>query len=144
MIIGGTPSIIVLAVQGRSLSQQLTPSSKAKPTSSSPGGVRDERSSLVDRFAWNANRGGVTVSRPRHCWMWRPSPRPVSHSMRADPPPQGAGEERARPYLHQPALRHRRLNERRKQRVRLERTRLQFGMELHADEPRMILIFDDL
>ena len=37
--------------------------------------------------------------------------------------------------LNQPALRHRGLNERRKQRMRLERPRLQLGVELHADEP---------
>jgi hypothetical protein len=35
-------------------------------------------------------------------------------------------------------------DERRKQRMRLERARFQFGMELHADEPGMVLIFDDL
>ena len=28
--------------------------------------------------------------------------------------------------------------------MRLERARLQFGMELHPDEPGMVLIFDDL
>src|SRR5207247_8869669 len=27
--------------------------------------------------------------------------------------------------------------------MRLERPRLQFGMELHPDEPRMVVIFDD-
>src|SRR6186713_3184000 len=39
---------------------------------------------------------------------------------------------------NQPALLHRRSNEARKQRVRLEGARLEFGMELHADEPGMI------
>src|SRR3954470_22350605 len=46
--------------------------------------------------------------------------------------------------LHQPALRDRGLDEGRKQRVRLEGPRLQLGMELHADEPGMVLIFHDL
>ena len=45
--------------------------------------------------------------------------------------------------LYQPALHHRGLNERGEQRMRLERARFQFGMELHPDEPGMILIFDD-
>ena len=45
---------------------------------------------------------------------------------------------------NQPRLHHRRLNERREQRMRLERPRFQFGMELHPDEPGMILVFDDL
>jgi hypothetical protein len=30
-----------------------------------------------------------------------------------------------------------------KQRVRIERLALQFGVELHADEPRMVRPFDD-
>src|SRR5690242_21360811 len=46
--------------------------------------------------------------------------------------------------LHQPALLQRRFNERGEQRVRLERSRLQLGMKLHADEPRMLFVFDDL
>ena len=46
--------------------------------------------------------------------------------------------------LHQPALLHRRADEGSEQRVRLERSRFQFGMELHADEPGMVLVFDDL
>src|SRR5579875_2232342 len=41
-------------------------------------------------------------------------------------------------------LPHRRTHETREQRVRRERFRFQFGMELHADEPRMLRIFDDL
>lgn len=48
------------------------------------------------------------------------------------------------PALHQPALVHRRADEGGKKRVRLERPRLELGMELHADEPGMILIFDHL
>ena len=40
--------------------------------------------------------------------------------------------------LHQPALLHRGPDEGREQRVRLERPRLQLGMELHADEPGMV------
>src|SRR5437764_10770904 len=43
---------------------------------------------------------------------------------------------------HQPALHHRRLNEGRKQRMRFERSRLQFGMKLHPDEPGVVLVFN--
>src|ERR1700749_2178179 len=46
--------------------------------------------------------------------------------------------------LHQPALHDSRLDEGRKQRMRLKGPRLQLGMELHADEPGMVLVFDDL
>src|SRR6185436_14119853 len=48
------------------------------------------------------------------------------------------------PALHQPAPVDRRADEGGKKRVRLERPRLELGMELHADEPGMILIFDHL
>src|SRR5207302_10125074 len=48
------------------------------------------------------------------------------------------------PGLHQPALHHRGLDEGRKQRVRLKGPRLQLGVELHADEPGMVFVFDDL
>jgi len=46
--------------------------------------------------------------------------------------------------LHQSPLRQCRLDERGEQRMRLERPRFQLGMELHADEPRMVFVFDDL
>jgi hypothetical protein len=46
--------------------------------------------------------------------------------------------------LHQPALVDRGTDEGGKKRVRFERPRLEFGMELHPDEPGMILIFDHL
>src|SRR5882724_3200742 len=46
--------------------------------------------------------------------------------------------------LHQPALIHRCADEGREQRVRLERPRFQLGMELHADKPGVILVFDRL
>src|ERR1700732_3219529 len=51
---------------------------------------------------------------------------------------------RRRMASYQPRLHHRRSDERRKQRMRLEGARLQFGMELHPDEPGMSLIFHDL
>ena len=46
--------------------------------------------------------------------------------------------------LYQPALLHRRLDEGGEQRMRRERPRFQLGMELHADEPGMVVVFDDL
>src|SRR5207248_7797606 len=46
--------------------------------------------------------------------------------------------------LHQPALLDRRLDEGGEQRVRLERAGFQLRVELHPDEPRMILVLDDL
>ena len=46
--------------------------------------------------------------------------------------------------LNEPALHHRCLDERGEQRVRRERSRLELRVELHADEPRMIVVFDDL
>ena len=46
--------------------------------------------------------------------------------------------------LHQPALHHRRLDERGEQWVGLERPRFQLGVELHADEPGVVGVFDDL
>ncbi len=52
--------------------------------------------------------------------------------------------EAPRQKLHQPALVYGGADERRKQRMRLERARFQLGMKLHADEPGMILVFDDL
>src|SRR4051794_23563394 len=45
--------------------------------------------------------------------------------------------------LHQPALHHGRLNEGCKQRMRFERSRLQFGMKLHPNEPGVVLVFND-
>src|SRR5437667_12605013 len=44
--------------------------------------------------------------------------------------------------LHQPALLYRRADKGGKQRMRLERARLELGVELDADEPGMILILD--
>ena len=44
----------------------------------------------------------------------------------------------------EPALLHRRADERGKQRVRLERSRLQFGVELHPHEPGVLRILDNL
>ena len=52
--------------------------------------------------------------------------------------------ERGWRRLHQPRLPDRGGDEAGKQRVRLERLRLQLGMVLHADEPRVIGAFDDL
>src|SRR5688572_15757816 len=46
--------------------------------------------------------------------------------------------------LHQARLRHGRADKRYEQRMRLEQARLQFRMELHANEPRMIGNFHDL
>jgi hypothetical protein len=46
--------------------------------------------------------------------------------------------------LDQPALVDRSTDERGKKRVRLERPRLELGVELHPDEPGMIFIFDHL
>src|SRR5579862_693479 len=46
--------------------------------------------------------------------------------------------------LYQAALLHRSADERREQRVRSERARFQFGMKLHANEPRVIVVLDDL
>src|SRR3569832_1311315 len=45
---------------------------------------------------------------------------------------------------HQTALPHRSSNERREQWMRIERTRFQFGVELHSDEPGMIWDLHDL
>ena len=45
---------------------------------------------------------------------------------------------------HQPALRFRRRDEARKQRMRPKRARLEFGVELHADEPGVISELDRL
>src|SRR5579872_3095258 len=45
--------------------------------------------------------------------------------------------------LHQPRLFERGPDERFEQRVRLERARFQLGMELDADEPRMLGDLDD-
>src|SRR4051812_1522361 len=63
-----------------------------------------------DRFACNANRGGVTVAPHRTAPVLKdchPAPSRISlRSMRADPPPQGAGETIARreagPYFLAP------------------------------------------
>src|SRR5262245_66593011 len=46
--------------------------------------------------------------------------------------------------LHQPALLHRSPDERGEQRMRLERPRFELGVELHADEPGMVLVLDHL
>src|SRR6516162_3303728 len=46
--------------------------------------------------------------------------------------------------LHQAGLLERGLDERLEQRVRLERARLQLGVELNPDEPRVLGDFDDL
>src|SRR5580704_5695889 len=46
--------------------------------------------------------------------------------------------------LHQPALLHRSPDEGREQRVWREGARFQLGVELHADEPGMVVVFDDL
>src|SRR5262245_25896125 len=51
---------------------------------------------------------------------------------------------RHRGRLHQPALIDRSADERCEQRVRFEWPRLQFGVKLHADEPGMVFVFDDL
>src|SRR5579885_3491873 len=45
--------------------------------------------------------------------------------------------------LYQPASFDRRTDEGGEQRVRCEGPRFQLGMELHADEPRVVFIFDD-
>jgi hypothetical protein len=80
----------------------------------------------------------------------RPAGKATHAEWTADRRPPAAQPHRwRRPHrlvaaLHQPALHHRRLNEGCKQGMRLKGPRLQFGMELHADEPGMILIFDDL
>src|SRR5664280_1979867 len=63
--------------------------------------------------------------------------------------PRGRDHEAAKPpgqrgRLHQPALLDRRADERGEQRMRLERSRFQLGVELHADEPGMVVVFDDL
>src|SRR5437763_4774060 len=67
--------------------------------------------------------------------------------------PRGRGQRRAdRSHtspeyswrLHQPALLDGRLDEGGEQRVRLERAGFQLRVELHPDEPRMILVLDDL
>jgi hypothetical protein len=52
---------------------------------------------------------------------------------------EAAGQE-----LNQPALVDGRTDEGREKRMRFEWPRFQFGMELHADEPGMVLVFDDL
>src|SRR6266496_2806672 len=72
--------------------------------------------SLTDRKTWSSMRSVPQWSKPR----------------------TAAGK------LHQPALLHRRLDEGGEQRVRLERPGFQLGVELHADEPGMVLVFDDL
>ena len=57
------------------------------------------------------------------------------------------GDSLSQPKLHesdQPALRLRRGDEARKERMRIEGAALQFGMILHADEPGMIGDFDGL
>ena len=46
--------------------------------------------------------------------------------------------------LHQPALFNSGFDEAFEERVRIERTALQFGVELDADEPRVIRVFDRL
>jgi len=46
--------------------------------------------------------------------------------------------------LYQPGLHQSGLNEGREQWMRFERARFQFGMELHSDEPGVVLVFDDL
>src|SRR6516162_5470120 len=54
------------------------------------------------------------------------------------------GRNKSKKRLHQPALVHCRADEGGEQRVRLERPRLELGVELHADEPGMILVLDHL
>src|SRR5262245_26902034 len=46
--------------------------------------------------------------------------------------------------LHQPALVYRSPDERGEQRMRLKRPRFELGVELHADEPGMVLVLDHL
>ena len=46
--------------------------------------------------------------------------------------------------LNQPALLHRRRNERREQRMRVEGAGFELGVELHADEPGVVGQLDDL
>ena len=48
------------------------------------------------------------------------------------------------PVLHQPALLHRRLDERREERMRVEGLGFELGVELDADEPWVVGEFDDL
>src|SRR3546814_3109260 len=47
------------------------------------------------------------------------------------------------PALDQPALLHRRFDETREQRMRIERLRLEFRMELHPDKPWMVRALND-
>src|SRR6266849_4617494 len=63
-----------------------------------------------------------------------------SRETRRGCPPTGAGMTWS---LHQPALLHRRLDKRGEQRVRRERPRFQLGVELHADKPGMVGVFDN-
>ena len=58
--------------------------------------------------------------------------------------PQAAGYLSYVQTLHQTALVDGSPDKAREQRVRLERARLQFGMELYADEPGMVGVLDRL
>src|SRR6266536_941206 len=74
----------------------------------------------------------------------------MSSSYKVESPTRGSGNMRSQRgwpsavLSHQPALLHRRLDEGGKQRVRRKWPRFELGVELHADEPGVVFVFDHL